>query len=83
VTYKDDDEFLGRIVRVTGDETRVLFVNVETKSSQSSGCTHIHQTSRKSLNELRLPARKLMATVFWERKGVLLVEFLQHETIIT
>jgi hypothetical protein len=29
---------------------------------------HIHQTSRKSLNK-RLPARKLMETVFWDRKG--------------
>jgi hypothetical protein len=30
------------------------------KSSQSSGCTHIHQTNRKGLNKRSLPARKLM-----------------------
>jgi hypothetical protein len=38
------------------------------KSSQSSGCTHIHQTSRESVNK-RLPARKLMAAVFCNRKA--------------
>jgi hypothetical protein len=42
--HKDGDEFLNHIVR---DETWVSFVNVETKDSQSSGYTHIHQTSRK------------------------------------
>jgi hypothetical protein len=52
------------------------------KSSQSSGCTHIHQTTRKSLTK-RLPARKLMAAVFWDRKGVLMVEFKQQGTTIT
>jgi hypothetical protein len=29
--HKDGDEFLNHIVRVTGDETWVSFVNVETK----------------------------------------------------
>jgi hypothetical protein len=52
--HKDGDEFLNHIV--IGDETWVSFVNVETKGSQSSGCTHIHQTTRKSLNK-RLSAR--------------------------
>jgi hypothetical protein len=47
------------------------------KSSENSGCTHIEQTSQKSLNK-RLPARKLMETVFWEKKGVLIVEFMQQ-----
>jgi hypothetical protein len=42
--YKDGDEFLSHIIRVTGDETWVSFVNAETKSSQSNGYTHIHQT---------------------------------------
>jgi hypothetical protein len=28
-------------------------------------------------------ARKLMATVFWDRKGVLMVEFMQQATTIT
>jgi hypothetical protein len=71
--HKDGDEFLNQIVRVRGDETWVSFVNVETKEQPSSGCTHIHQRSRNSLNKRCLPARKLMETVFWDRKGVLMV----------
>jgi hypothetical protein len=43
---------------------------------------HIHQTSRKGLNK-RLSARKLMATVFWDRKGVVVVvDFIQQVTTI-
>jgi hypothetical protein len=49
--HNDCDEFLNHIVRVTDDETRISFVNVETMSSQSSGCTHIHQTSQRSLKK--------------------------------
>jgi hypothetical protein len=53
------------------------------KSSQNSGCTHIHQRSQESLNERCLPARKLMAAVFWTRKGVLMVDFMQQGTTST
>jgi acyl-CoA thioesterase len=28
------------------------------------------------------PDRKLTATVFWDRKGVLMVEFMQHGTTV-
>jgi hypothetical protein len=52
-------------------------------TSQRSGCTHIRQTSPKSLNEWCLPARKLMATVFWDRKGVLMAEFMHQGTTVT
>jgi histone-lysine N-methyltransferase SETMAR len=92
------------------------------KSSQSSGCTHTHQTSWKCLNKCYVPrsqifyledggdtflwnvglrkiytgphpedgilhkqtlsSRKLMATVFWDMKGVLMVEFMQQDTTI-
>jgi hypothetical protein len=51
-------------------------------SSQRSGCTHSHQTSRRSLNKRCLPVRKLMETVFLDRKGVLVVEFMQQGTTI-
>jgi hypothetical protein len=51
------------------------------KSSQSSGCTHIQQTRPKNLDK-RLPSRKLMTTVFFDRKGVLMVEFMQQGTTI-
>jgi hypothetical protein len=43
---------------------------------------HIDQTSRKRLDK-HLPARKLMATVFWNRGEVLIVEFIQQGSIIT
>jgi hypothetical protein len=53
------------------------------KRSQSSRCTYIHNTCRKSLNKRCLLARKLLATVFWDMKGVLMVEFMQQGTTIT
>jgi hypothetical protein len=39
------------------------------KSSPSSGCTHIHQTSQKSLNKCCLPAGKLMVTSLGQEKS--------------
>jgi hypothetical protein len=76
--HKDGNGFLNQIIRVTGVETWVTFVNVETKKQPNGGCTHIHQRSRNSLNKRCLPARKLMATVFWNRKGVLVVVLKQQ-----
>jgi hypothetical protein len=58
------------------------FVNVETKE-QSKKRMHTHHTSRKRLNKLCLPARKLTGTVFWGKKGVLMVEFMQQGTIMS
>jgi hypothetical protein len=80
--HKDGNEFVNLIIGGTDDETWFSFMNVETKSSQSSGCALIHQTSQKSLNNCCLP-RKLMAAVFWERKEVLMVESFQHGTTVT
>jgi hypothetical protein len=53
------------------------------KSSQSNGCTHIHQTSRKSLSKHCLSARKMIATIFCEGKGVMMVKFMQKWTPLT
>jgi hypothetical protein len=44
--------------------------------------TFIHQRTQKSL-KTHQPARKLMATVFWDRKGMLTMEFMQQGTTIT
>jgi hypothetical protein len=74
--HKDGDEFLDHIVRATAVETRVSSVNVGTKEQLRRGCTCICQTSRISLNKRCLPARKLMATIFWDRRGVLMAEFM-------
>jgi hypothetical protein len=81
---KDNNEFLSHIIRLTGDETWVSFVDVETKEQSAIKAVdaHIHQISRKSLNK-RLPARKLVATVFWDSRRVLLVEFMQQGTTIS
>jgi hypothetical protein len=57
-------------------------VNVETKE-QSKQWMHTHSPSKpKSLNKC-LYARKLMAVVFWDRKEVLVVEYMQQGTTIT
>jgi hypothetical protein len=50
------------------------------KSSQSSGYTHSPNKPKKF--KQALSARKLMATDFWDRKGVLMVEFMQQGTTI-
>jgi hypothetical protein len=81
-TAKMATNFLSHIVRVTGDETWVSFVNAETKEQSKQWTAHIHKTSRKSLNR-RLPARKLMATLFWNSKGVPMVEFMQQGTTMS
>jgi hypothetical protein len=78
--HKDGDEYLYHIVRVRGDETWVSFVNVETKE-QSKQRMHTHPNKPKKFK--RTSARKLMATFSWERKGVLIVEFMQRGTTIT
>jgi hypothetical protein len=73
--YKDVDEFLNHIVQVTRAETCVLFVNVETKE-QSKQWMHTHSPNElKKFKQTCLHARKLMTSVFWYRKVVLMVEF--------
>jgi hypothetical protein len=79
--HKDGDEFLSHIVRVTGDETRVSFVNVETKE-QLKQWSHTHSPNKLKTFIQTLSARKLMATVFWDRKVVVMVEFMQQGTTI-
>jgi hypothetical protein len=76
--HKEGDELLYHVIR--GDETRVSFVNVETKE-KSKQWMHTHSLNKpKILNKLCLPIRKLMSIVFWDRNGVLVVEFMQQRT---
>jgi hypothetical protein len=56
-------------------------VNVEIKEQSKQWMHTHHRTSGESLNK-PLPSRKLMATVFVDRKGVLMVEFMQQGTTI-
>jgi transposase len=74
-TNVHDEERSGRQSVVSDDLA-------ESVDQKICGCIHIHQTTRKTLNK-RLPARKLMVTVFWDREGVLMVEFMQQATTIT
>jgi hypothetical protein len=43
--HKDGNEFLTHIIQVTGDETGVSFVNVETKE-QSKQWVHAHSPNK-------------------------------------
>jgi hypothetical protein len=72
--HKNGDEFLNHIVRVAGDETWVLFVRVETKE-QSKQWMHTHSPNKPKRFK-QTSARKFMAAVFWDGKGVLRVEFM-------
>jgi hypothetical protein len=55
-------------------------VKVETKE-QSKQWMHTHSSNKpKKINHTS--ARKLMAAVFWDSKGVLMVEFMQQGTTV-
>jgi acyl-CoA thioesterase len=43
---------------------------------------HTHSPNKPKKFKHTLSARKLMATVFWDRKGVLMVEFMQEGTTV-
>jgi hypothetical protein len=73
---KDGNEILNHILRVTGDETWVPFVNVETKE-QSKQCMHTHSTEKPNKFKQTFSAcQKADGTIFWDTKGVLMVEFM-------
>jgi histone-lysine N-methyltransferase SETMAR len=42
-----------------------------------------HTFTKQAENKRCLPARKLMVAAFWDRKGVLMVEFKQQGTTVT
>ncbi|KAJ4446857.1 hypothetical protein ANN_13557 [Periplaneta americana] len=73
------DAFLDQIV--TGDETWVRYVNAETKL-QSMQWGHTHSPKKPTKCRQTLSTTKLMATVFWDTKGILLVEFLERNATI-
>jgi hypothetical protein len=57
-------------------------VNSETKE-QSKHCIHTHSPNKLKKFKQKLSARKLMATVLWDRKGVVMVEFMQQGTTMS
>jgi hypothetical protein len=65
--------FLITSYELTGNETWVSFVNVETKE-QSKQWMHTHPSNKpKKFKQMFPTARKLMTTVLWEREGVLML----------
>jgi hypothetical protein len=54
-------------------------VNVETKDHSKQW---MHTRSSNKPRKFKQTARKLMAAVFWNRTGVLMVEFMQQDTTI-
>ncbi|GFT07704.1 histone-lysine N-methyltransferase SETMAR [Trichonephila clavipes] len=77
--YHDDcEELLDRIVR--GDETWISHFTPETKQ-QSLHWWHRESPVRTKFKRT-LSVRKVMCTVFWDKKGILFIDFLPHgETV--
>jgi macrodomain Ter protein organizer (MatP/YcbG family) len=80
--HRDGDEILNHIVGVTNDENWVSFMNTETKE-QSKQWMHSYSPNKPKKFKQTLSARKLMAYIFWDRKEVLMVEFMLQWTTIT
>ncbi|GBN77026.1 hypothetical protein AVEN_202702-1 [Araneus ventricosus] len=75
---EEGNEFLNKIV--TGDETWVCLVTPQSKQ-QSMEWKHSRSPTKKKF-KTTLSAHKIMCTVFWDRQGILLVDFLPRgETI--
>jgi hypothetical protein len=72
------DDFLDTIV--IGDETWVFHHTPQSKQ-QSMEWRHTHSLTKKKF-KTSTSTQKIMATVFWHRKWVLLVDFMPHGTTI-
>ena len=77
--WEETDEFLDRIV--TGDKSCVQFVDAETKE-QSKQWMHMHSPNKPKKFKQTLSNKKMMATVFWDCKEILLTEFMAPGTTI-
>jgi hypothetical protein len=76
--HKGGNEFRSHIVRVLGNEMWVSFVNVETKEHSKAVDAHTFTKQAKKFKQMY--ACQLMAAVLWDRKGVLMLEFMQQGT---
>lgn len=74
---REGNEFLFRII--TGNETWVHHFTPETKAA-SMTWKHPNSPVRKKF-KVSPSAGQVMATVFWDAKGVILLDFLYHGTI--
>jgi hypothetical protein len=57
-------------------------VNVETKE-QSKEWMHTYSPNKSKKFRQTLSSRKLMVAVFWDMKGMQMVEFMQQGTTVT
>jgi len=76
--HKERDSMLSHIV--TGDETWVSHITPESKQ-QSLHWKHTGSPKWKKFKQT-FSTRKIMCTLFWDRQGVLLVEFLPQGTTV-
>jgi len=76
--HKEGEGMLSHIV--TGDETWVSRITPESKQ-QSSHWKHTGSLKREKFKQT-FSTRKIMCIIFWDRQGVLLVEFLPQGTTI-
>jgi len=77
---QDGDDLFSHIV--TGDETWISYTNAETKQ-QSMQWRHSSSPKSKKFKQSPYSSRKMMATIFWDEKSVLLVDFMERGTTIT
>lgn len=75
---EEREEFLDSIV--TGDETWVYHFTPESKR-KSLEWRHFTSPKPRKFKQIQ-SARKIMATVFWDRQGVLLVDIMPSGTTI-
>lgn len=76
---QDPEDFMARLV--TGDETWLYQWDPETKQ-QSMQWRHSDSPPPKKFKTQR-SARKVMATIFWDAKGILLIDYLDIGSTIT
>ena len=74
-----EDAFFSRII--TGDETWVYQYDPETKQQSKQWLPHGSAGSIKLKPEWSV--NKVMATVFWDQEGVVLVDFLEGRKTVT
>ena len=75
---EEGDNFLSRVV--TGDETWVSHATPDSKQ-QSMERRHTSSPTKKKFKQTT-STRKIVCTAFWDRKGVLLVDFLPQGSTI-
>ncbi len=72
--HNEGDQYMDRIV--TGDETCFHFSTPETKKKLKIWKT-VNEPPPKKFKEVP-SASKVMATIFWDRKGVILIDYLPN-----